>query len=132
MVGIVVLAHGTAAEGLVKATELIVGAQTDFIGVPFDVNMDVADYRDLVVSAASKVDGGQGILFLVDLQGGTPGNVALFLSAGSRAQVVTGVNIPMLITVVLSRTDLSLEQLASMAHDAGVEGIQNLKLEMEE
>ncbi|HHT89662.1 MAG: PTS sugar transporter subunit IIA [Bacillota bacterium] len=132
MIGIVVLAHGTVAEGLVETTEMIVGEQAQLTAVPFDGKIDVADYRDQVVAAASKVDGGEGILFLVDLQGGTPCNVAAYLSAASKARVVSGVNVPMLVTVVLSRAGLALEPLARMARDAGIEGIQDVKLEMEE
>ena len=63
MIGIVVLAHGTVAEGLVETTEMIVGEQAQLTAVPFDGKIDVADYRDQVVAAASKVDGGEGILF---------------------------------------------------------------------
>lgn len=132
MVGIVVLGHGHMAKGLVDTAEMIAGPQKQVASVSFTGDIDTSDYKDQVIACAGQVDSGEGVLFLVDLQGGTPCNMALLLSAESNSLVVTGVNIPMLVTVVLSRAGQDLEALAEMARQAGIEGIQNVKLQMEE
>jgi len=100
--GIVVVTHGQLAAELLNAAEMIVGDLPRFTAVSIGWHDDVEVARDAIAHAISKVDTGAGVLLLTDMFGGTPSNLGLaFLEAG-RLEVVTGVNLPMLIK--LART----------------------------
>ncbi len=129
MVGIVVLGHGTVGKSLVDTAQLIVGPQDKVIAVPFDMGVELDKYRQSVYDAMVQVDSGEGVLFLTDLKGGTPCNVALLIAHERHCQVVTGVNIPMLVTVLLSREGMDVRSLAELAKAAGLEGVEVVQLE---
>jgi len=96
-IGIVVVTHGQLAAELLNAAEMIVGDLPRFTAVSIGWHDDVQVARDAIAHAISKVDVGAGVLLLTDMFGGTPSNLGLaFLEAG-RLEVVTGVNLPMLI-----------------------------------
>ena len=96
-VGVVVVTHGQLATELLNAAEMIVGALPQFTAVSIGWHDDVDVARGALERAIAKVDRGQGVLLLTDMFGGTPSNLGLtFLEAG-RVEVVTGVNLPMLI-----------------------------------
>ncbi|MEA4884865.1 MAG: PTS sugar transporter subunit IIA [Clostridia bacterium] len=128
MVGIVVLCHGRMAEALLETAEMIVGPHAQVASVPFTADMSLEDYRDSVAMASETVDCGDGALFLADLQGGTPCNVAALASTMRNSRVVTGVNVPMLVTVLLSREGVDIDDLSGLACGAGIEGIQAVNL----
>ncbi len=129
MVGIVLLCHGPMADGILKTAEMIVGPRSQVASVPFAAQTSLDEYRDSVVETADAVDVGDGILFLADLQGGTPCNVALLVSTSRDSRVVTGVNVPMLVSVLLSREGLGIDDLSNLACGAGIEGIQAVRLD---
>ena len=107
-VGVVVVTHGQLATELLNAAEMIVGDLPRFTAVSIGWHDDVDAARDLIERAVHKVDKGAGVLVLTDMFGGTPSNLGLtFLEAG-RIEVVTGVNLPMLIKLakVSGRRDL--------------------------
>ena len=98
MIGIVVVTHGLLAGELVNAARTIVGEIPRIASVSIGWGDDMASAREAIVRALAEV-GEQGALVLTDMFGGTPTNVALpFLSA--RVEIVTGVNLPMLIKLV--------------------------------
>jgi PTS system mannose-specific IIA component len=98
-VGVVVVTHGQLATELVKAAEMIVGEQPQYTAVSIGWHDDVEVAREAIDRAIRKVDKGRGVLLLTDMFGGTPSNLGLsFLEAG-RIEVITGVNLPMLITL---------------------------------
>ncbi|MDY7038888.1 MAG: PTS sugar transporter subunit IIA, partial [Thermodesulfobacteriota bacterium] len=80
---------------------------------------DSEDIRKLIQEKMAALDKGQGVLILTDMFGGTPSNLSLsFLKEGS-VEVLTGVNLPMIITVAQNRTDDKLSELAEKAQEAG-------------
>jgi mannose PTS system EIIA component len=96
-VGVVVITHGQLATELLNAAEMIVGDLPRFSAVSIGWHDDVTVAHELIAKAIAKVDTGAGILLLTDMFGGTPSNLGLaFLDAG-RVEVVTGVNLAMLI-----------------------------------
>ncbi len=96
-VGVVVVTHGQLATELLNAAEMIVGDLPRFTAVSIGWHDDVTVAREVIAHAITRVDAGGGILVLTDMFGGTPANLGLaFLDAG-RVEVVTGVNLPMLI-----------------------------------
>ena len=96
MIGVVVVTHGQLATELVNAAETIVGELPRFTAVSIGWHEDTEDARTEIVEAIARVKQDDGVLILTDMFGGTPSNLALtFL--GSDVEVITGVNLPMLI-----------------------------------
>ena len=97
MIGVVVVTHGQLAIELLNAAETIVGDLPRFTAVSIGWHEDVQDARDEIAQAIGRVGGEHGTLLLTDMFGGTPANLGItFLEAG-KVEVVTGVNLPMLI-----------------------------------
>lgn len=113
-VGVVVITHGLLATELLNAAEMIVGDLPRFSAVSIGWHDDVSVAHEHILNAIAKVDTGTGVLLLTDMFGGTPANLGLaFLEAG-RVEVVTGVNLPMLIK--LAKAPETSDVLA-LAHD---------------
>lgn len=97
MIGVVVVTHGQLATELVNATETIVGDLPRFAAVSIGWHEDTTDAREEIAAAVARVDQGQGVLILTDMFGGTPCNLAMTFLAENNVEVITGVNVPMLI-----------------------------------
>jgi len=96
MIGVVVVTHGQLATELLNAAETIVGELPRFTAVSIGWHEDTEDARSEIAGAVARVNGDTGVLILTDMFGGTPSNLAMtFL--GDRVEVITGVNLPMLI-----------------------------------
>lgn len=118
VVGVVIVTHGMLATELLNAAETIVGDLSRFTAVSIGWHDDVPVATSAMERAIARVDTGAGVLLLTDMFGGTPSNLAMtFLEAG-RIEVVTGVNLPMLIKLarVTTATDV-LEAARSIAND---------------
>jgi PTS system mannose-specific IIA component len=97
MIGVVVVTHGQLATELLNAAETIVGDLPRFAAVSIGWHDDTADARAEIEQAIARVEEGAGVLILSDMFGGTASNLAMsFLSQG-QVEVITGVNLPMLI-----------------------------------
>lgn len=97
LIGVVVVTHGRLATELVNAAEMIVGELPRFAAVSIGWHDDVDAAREEMARAITRVDGPHGVLLLTDMFGGTPSNLALTFLAAGKVEVVTGVNLPMLI-----------------------------------
>jgi mannose PTS system EIIA component len=123
MVGILVVTHGRLAHELLETTRIIVGKSVDHI-VPISVgwNDDTVDIQKTIASSINKIDQGDGILILTDMFGGTPSNISLsFLS--EKVEIITGVNLPMLIKIVNIGDRMNLKELAQAIYDQGRKSI---------
>jgi mannose PTS system EIIA component len=111
-VGVVVVTHGQLATELLNAAEMIVGDLPRFAAVSIGWHDDVTVAREQIGRAIERVQTGTGVLILTDLFGGTPSNMGLsFLETGV-VEVVTGVNLPMLIKLARSPERFDLLALA--------------------
>jgi mannose PTS system EIIA component len=120
MIGIVVVTHGALAGELVNAARTIVGDIPRIAAVSIGWSDDVSAAREAIARALEDV-GGEDSLILTDMFGGTPTNVSLpFLSP--RVEIVTGVNLPMLIKVTSLR-DGTLAEVARLVRDQGKDAI---------
>ena len=111
MVGVVVATHGKLAEELVRTAETVVGplANVRTLGVV----ASSPDGRAELEQAIEAVEEGQGVLVLTDLFGGSPTNLCLGFLSDRHVEVITGVNLPMLLSLTSHRKDsVSLEALA--------------------
>ena len=98
MIGVVVVTHGQLATELLNAAEMIVGDLPRFAAVSIGWHDDVSDAREDIAQAIERVRGdGGGVLLLTDMFGGTPSNLALTFIEENQIEVITGVNLPMLI-----------------------------------
>jgi PTS system mannose-specific IIA component len=123
MIGVVVVAHFKLAREMVAATELIVGRQEQFTYVDIFPDEDVEQIKGRVVSALKSMNSGEGVLILTDMFGGTPSNISLSFLEEGRVEVVTGVNLPMLIKLVTYRRDKMLPELAEFIAGYGKKNI---------
>ena len=123
MVGIVIVTHGRLAHELLETTKIIVGKNVDHI-VPISVgwNDDMADVQKIIASTIAKVDRGDGVLILTDMFGGTPSNISLsFMS--EKVEIITGVNLPMLIKIVNVSDRYHLKELSQLITEQGKKSI---------
>lgn len=97
MIGVVVVTHGRLATELLNAAEMIVGELPQCAAVSIGWHDDMDDARDQIVKAVNRVKGASGVLILTDMFGGTPSNLGISLLKENTVEVITGVNLPMLI-----------------------------------
>ena len=97
MIGVVVVTHGQLAAELVNAAEAIVGDLPRFAAVSIGWHDDTDDAREEIKQAIARLQSESGVLVLTDMFGGTPTNLGLSFVEPERVEVVTGVNLPMLI-----------------------------------
>jgi PTS system mannose-specific IIA component len=124
MVGVVVVTHCHLAEELIAAAQLVVGEDLKrFQPVSIDPKEGFEEIRTKIISAIRKVDEGQGILILTDMYGGTPSNISLSFLEEKKIEVITGVNLPMLLKLATYQDDRDLESLAVFITDYGQRNI---------
>jgi PTS system mannose-specific IIA component len=109
MIGVVVVTHGQLATELVNAAETIVGDLPTFAAVSIGWHEDVQDARSEIAAAIARVQGAEGVLIVTDMFGGTPSNLGITFLEPNRVEVVTGVNLPMLIKLTSLREGDLLE-----------------------
>jgi PTS system mannose-specific IIA component len=124
MVGVVVVTHCHLAEELIAAAELVVGENLkQFQPVSIDPKEGSEEIREKIISAIRKVDEGKGILILTDMYGGTPSNISLSFLEEKKIEVITGVNLPMLLKLATYQNDMDFEALAIFITDYGQRNI---------
>ena len=125
MIGVVVVTHGQLATELVNAAETIVGDLPQFAAVSIGWHDDVDDAREEIRQAIARVQGAEGVLILTDMFGGTPANLGLTFLEVDRVEVITGVNLPMLIKLasVRRQSGQPLRQLARVVAEKGQKSI---------
>jgi len=118
-VGVVVVTHGQLATELLNAAETIVGDLPRFAAVSIGWHEDMRVARDAIERAIARVDAGGGLLLLTDMFGGTPANLGLSFLEGGRVEVVTGVNLPMLIALARATDTTDVLTLARQLCEQG-------------
>jgi len=119
MIGLVVVTHGRLAEEFLSAAEHVVGPQEGVKAVSIGPDDDMEKRRQDILDAAKEVDSGDGVIILTDMFGGTPSNLAISVMEKANAEVVAGINLPMLIKLASIRGDSELEEAVKAAHEAG-------------
>jgi PTS system mannose-specific IIA component len=123
MVGVLLITHPNLGEEFIRSVETICGKLPFLASVSIDTRKGVEELREEITRAIKTVDSGKGVLILTDMFGGTPSNMSLaFLSVG-RVEVVTGLNLPMLIKISNCREGRTLPELAKMVKEAGQRNI---------
>ena len=120
MAGLVVVTHGTLAAELVEAVRTIVGLVDHLDAVSIGWKVDVEDARRKIGAGVDRVSAAGAVVVLTDMFGGTPSNLALSLLEPGRIEVVTGVNLPMLIKLARpGPRELDLQTMARELRETG-------------
>jgi PTS system mannose-specific IIA component len=119
MIGALVVTHGQLAQELVAAAEMIVGEISHIQAVSIGWHDDVNDARKEIERRLGEVNDGSGVLLLTDMFGGTPSNIAISFHEPGKVDVITGVNLPMIIKIANQKEAESLDALARTVRDQG-------------
>ena len=113
LVGALVVTHGQLGQELVSAAQAIVGEISYIAAVSIGWNDDVDESKKKIEQAVAEVDQGKGVIILTDMFGGTPSNLSLPLLKRNEVDIVTGVNLPMVIKVANQPGTDSLSELVT-------------------
>lgn len=119
----VIVSHGQLAGELLAAAEMIVGHVSHITAVSIGWHDDVEVAQNEVARAMSNVNEGLGVLILTDMLGGTPTNIASMFLAEGEVEVLTGVNLPMVIKLASQTEESTLAEVARRVRDQGQEAI---------
>ena len=119
MIGLVIVTHGRLAEEFLLAMEHVVGPQSGIATICIGPEDDMERRRRDILAACSQVDVGSGVILLTDMFGGTPSNLAISVMEQTRAEVIAGLNLPMLIKLASVRARLNLADCVAQAQEAG-------------
>ena len=124
MIGVLVITHGNLGNELIKVAGLIKGPLEGTLSISVDASRGLDDLRKEITASIRKVDSGSGVLVLTDLFGGTPSNVSLAFLKEGKVEVVTGVNLPMLLKVPdVREKENDLAKFAAEIRDYGKKNI---------
>jgi PTS system mannose-specific IIA component len=119
MIGLVIVTHGRLAEEFLYAMEHVVGPQAAVAAICIGPDDDMERRRRDIFKACEQVDMGQGVILLTDMFGGTPSNLAISVMEQTKAEVIAGLNLPMLIKLASVRGRESLATCVAPAQAAG-------------
>jgi PTS system mannose-specific IIA component len=119
MIGVVIVTHGGLAREFRAALEHVVGRQERLETVSIGPDDDMERRRQDLIGAIRRVNAGQGVVVLTDMFGGTPSNLAISVMEETGAEVIAGINLPMLIKLVSVRGELALAAAVTAAKEAG-------------
>lgn len=119
MIGLLIVTHCDLGKEFLSAAEFIVGRLEAADAVAVTQTTDSEEIRRMIEDKVSALDKGQGVLILTDMFGGTPSNISLSFLKENTVEVLSGVNLPMVIAISQNRSDLGLTELAEIAQEAG-------------
>ena len=123
MIGALITTHGNLGNELIKSAELIKGPLDDILHVCVDQTKNVEDLKKEISNAIKKLDKGKGVLILTDLFGGTPSNISLSFIKEGKVEVLTGVNLPMVLKLSEVKEDMTLRDFACLIKNYGEKNI---------
>jgi len=119
MVGILIVSHGRLPDALISSVQSLVGSLEKIRGVSIWSNDREEEVKDRIQKKMTEVDDGDGVVILTDVLGGTPTNLSLSFLEDEKVEVVTGVNIPMLLTLASYRKGKTLREISSLVKESG-------------
>ena len=119
----VIVTHGVLATELLAAAEMIVGPVSHIAAVSIGWHDDVDAAHGEIERAVARVSAGRGVLLMTDMFGGTPTNIAAMFLKEGEVEVVTGVNLPMIVKLASETGEESLAEVARRVREQGREAI---------
>ena len=124
MIGIVVVTHKQLGDALIDAAEFILGARPDgVVSVSININENADKLREKISEGIKNVNMKEGVLILTDMFGGTPSNLSYSFLEEGRTEVISGVNLPILIKAINTRKDMDISKLAQCIETYGKKSI---------
>jgi PTS system mannose-specific IIA component len=124
MIGIVIVSHGNLGDGLIDAAEFILGKRPEaLVAVSIDLTESAEKLREKIAQGMKTVDQHDGLLILTDMFGGTPSNLSYSFLEEGRIEVLSGVNLPIVIKAVNARDEMELTPLAQCLETYGKKSI---------
>jgi mannose PTS system EIIA component len=119
MVGSLVVSHGKLAEALIASVQFLVGNLHRIKGISIWPRDRKEEVKDRIQKGLGEVDDGDGVVILTDVLGGTPTNLSLSISEDEKIEVVTGVNLPMLLTLASYQKAKTVREISRLAKKSG-------------
>jgi PTS system mannose-specific IIA component len=124
MIGIVIVTHSRLGNAMIEAAEFIAGERAEgLVSVSIDINEPAEKLREKIADGIKTVRKGQGVLILTDMFGGTPSNLSYSFLEEGKIEVLTGVNLPILIRALNVRPKMGLAELAANLESFGKRSI---------
>jgi len=127
LVGILIVSHGKLSEALISSVQFVIGNLQKIKGISIWPRDRKEEVRDRILKGMNEVDDGEGVVILTDILGGTPTNLSLSFLKDERVEVVTGVNMPMLLALSSYRKGTSLKEMGKLAKKSGRRSITLVK-----
>ena len=122
-IGGVIVSHGGVANELLAAAQTVVGELDHIAAVSIDWNDDVENAKGEISAAIKSVSQGSGVLLLTDMFGGTPTNISAMFIKENEVEIITGVNLPMVIKLASQNKEISLLEMAKAVEEQGKQAI---------
>jgi len=119
MIGILIVSHGGLADALINEIQFLTGSVQKVKGISIQPKEREEKIKSRIHETLEELDDGDGVIILTDILGGTPTNVSLPFLKDRKVEVITGVNVPMLLTLSSYRKGRSLEEICALAKKAG-------------
>ena len=119
MIGLVIVTHGRLAEEFRAALEHVVGPQEKLETVSIGPDDDMELRRKDIIDAISRVDDNDGVVLLTDMFGGTPSDLAISIMDHAKVEVISGINLPLLIKLARLRNEKDIEEAIIEAQESG-------------
>ena len=118
MIGIIIVTHGNLALELKSAMEHILGVQKNIEIICISSDDDLDERKNDIKSSIKKIDNNNGIVMLTDMFGGTPSNLAISFLKTGKIEIISGVNLPMLVKLIGLRDSNDLSGVAQETKDS--------------
>jgi PTS system mannose-specific IIA component len=126
MVGVIIVAHVRLAEELLNVARIVTGSElNNFSTVSININDNPDRAREKLLAAVKRVETKDGTVIMVDMFGGTPSNLSLSLLSKGKIEIITGVNLPMIMEAANNSHKASLSELISILTASGQRGIRS-------
>ena len=122
-IGGVIVSHGQVANELLSAAETVVGELRNITAVSIGWHDDVEAAKKEIERAIKQVSAGRGVLLLTDMFGGTPTNISAMFIKADEVELVTGVNLPMVLKLATTNGDVTLAEIAKTVEEQGKQSI---------
>jgi PTS system mannose-specific IIA component/PTS system mannose-specific IIB component len=137
MISVIIGTHGMFSDEILKSAEMIFGTQENIGSVTFKPGEGIENLIEKYNNLISELDSKDGVLFMVDLFGGSPFNAASIIAMkNDNMEIVTGVNLPMILEVLGSRDFSTVSELLTIAENSGKEAVRvlakNLQTDIED
>ncbi len=124
MIGILIVTHQKLGDALIDAAEFILGTRPEkVVAVSININEPAGKLREKISDGIKKVNDNEGVVILTDMFGGSPSNLSYSFLEEGRTEVISGVNLPILIKAINSRKDMDVASLAQCIEAYGKKSI---------